>query len=47
MALLSLALPATGRYLGLVLIVGRAGAALFFDDAMITPAVSGHTAPNR
>src|SRR3954453_4732255 len=40
MALLSLALPATGRYRGLVLIVGLVGASLFFGDAMITPAIS-------
>ncbi len=40
MALLSLALPAAGRYRGLVLIVGLAGASLFFGDAMITPAIS-------
>ena len=40
MALLSLALPAAGRYRGSVLIVGLAGASLFFGDAMITPAIS-------
>jgi KUP system potassium uptake protein len=40
MALLSLALPAAGRYRDLVLIVGLAGASLFFGDAMITPAIS-------
>src|SRR3954453_9508085 len=40
MALLSLALPAAGRYRSLVFVVGLAGASLFFGDAMITPAIS-------
>jgi KUP system potassium uptake protein len=40
MALLSLALPAAGRLKGILLVVGLAGASLFFGDAMITPAIS-------
>ncbi len=40
MSLLSLALPAAGRLQGVLLIVGLAGASLFFGDAMITPAIS-------
>ena len=40
MALLSLVLPAAGRLKDVVLVVGLAGASLFFGDAMITPAIS-------
>ena len=40
MALLSLALPAAGKLKGVLLVVGLAGASLFFGDAMITPAIS-------
>jgi KUP system potassium uptake protein len=40
MSLLSLALPAAGRWQGVLLVVGLAGASLFFGDAMITPAIS-------
>ena len=40
MALLALALPAAGRWQGTLLVVGLAGASLFFGDAMITPAIS-------
>ena len=40
MALLSLALPAAGRWQGALLVIGLAGASLFFGDAMITPAIS-------
>ncbi len=40
MALLSLALPAAGRLRPTLLLVGLAGASLFFGDAMITPAIS-------
>lgn len=40
MALLSLALPVAGRLRGLLLMLGLAGASLFFGDAMITPAIS-------
>ena len=40
MALLSLALPVAGRLRGTLLVVGLAGASLFFGDAMITPAIS-------
>jgi K+ transporter len=40
MAVLSLALPASGRLSGVLLVVGLAGASLFFGDAMITPAIS-------
>jgi KUP system potassium uptake protein len=40
MALLSLALPGTGRFRNVVLVTGLAGASLFFGDAMITPAIS-------
>ena len=40
MALLSLALPAAGRFRPILLPIGLAGAALFFGDAMITPAIS-------
>jgi KUP system potassium uptake protein len=40
MALLFLALPVAGRLQTGLLIVGLAGASLFFGDAMITPAIS-------
>src|SRR4051794_22047543 len=40
MALLSLAIPVAGKLQGPLLVVGLAGAALFFGDAMITPAIS-------
>lgn len=40
MALLSLALPVAGKLQPTLLIVGLAGASLFFGDAMITPAIS-------
>jgi KUP system potassium uptake protein len=40
MSLLSLALPAAGRLHNILLMVGLGGAALFFGDAMITPAIS-------
>jgi KUP system potassium uptake protein len=40
MALLSLALPIAGPLRTVLLIVGLAGASLFFGDAMITPAIS-------
>ena len=40
MALLSLALPAAGRWQGTLLMMGLAGASLFIGDAMITPAIS-------
>src|SRR3954471_4060275 len=40
MALLALAVPVAGRLQGALLVVGLAGAALFFGDAMITPAIS-------
>jgi KUP system potassium uptake protein len=40
MALLSLAVPVAGTWAGGLLIVGLAGASLFFGDAMITPAIS-------
>jgi KUP system potassium uptake protein len=40
MALLSLALPVAGPLQASLLIVGLAGASLFFGDAMITPAIS-------
>ena len=40
MALLSLALPVAGPLRAGLLIVGLAGASLFFGDAMITPAIS-------
>ncbi len=40
MALISLALPAAGRARHALLVVGLAGASLFFGDAMITPAIS-------
>ncbi len=40
MALLSLALPATGRLKSTLLVIGLGGASLFFGDAMITPAIS-------
>src|SRR5947208_8195422 len=40
MALLSLAIPVAGRLQGPLLVVGLAGASLFFGDAMITPAIS-------
>ncbi|MBV8578175.1 MAG: KUP/HAK/KT family potassium transporter, partial [Acetobacteraceae bacterium] len=40
MALLSLAVPAARRFRSALIIVGLAGASLFFGDAMITPAIS-------
>ena len=40
MSLLALALPVAGRLQPALLIVGLAGASLFFGDAMITPAIS-------
>ena len=40
MALLSLALPVAGRLKSVLVVVGFGGAALFFGDAMITPAIS-------
>ncbi|MGE7413277.1 KUP/HAK/KT family potassium transporter [Methylobacterium tarhaniae] len=40
MSLLALAVPVAGRLQPALLIVGLAGAALFFGDAMITPAIS-------
>ena len=40
MSLLSLALPVAGRLQPILLVVGLAGASLFFGDAMITPAIS-------
>jgi KUP system potassium uptake protein len=40
MALLSLALSAAGKFENVVLLLGLAGASLFFGDAMITPAIS-------
>ena len=40
MALLSQAVPVSGRWASTVLAVGLTGAALFFGDAMITPAIS-------
>lgn len=40
MSLLSLALPAAGRLHNMLLVIGLGGAALFFGDAMITPAIS-------
>ena len=40
MALLSLAVPVAGPLMTGLLIVGLAGASLFFGDAMITPAIS-------
>jgi KUP system potassium uptake protein len=40
MALLSLALPASGRMRSVLLTIGLGGASLFFGDAMITPAIS-------
>src|SRR5689334_24959191 len=40
MALISLALPAAGRLRTVLLAIGLGGAALFFGDAMITPAIS-------
>jgi KUP system potassium uptake protein len=40
MALLSLAVPVAGPLRTGLLIVGLAGASLFFGDAMITPAIS-------
>ncbi len=39
-ALLSLALPASGRMRSVLLMIGLGGASLFFGDAMITPAIS-------
>ncbi len=44
MSLLSLALPVAGRLQGVLLVVGLAGASLFFGDAMITP---GHLGAER
>ena len=41
MSLLSLALPVAGRLQGVLLVVGLAGASLFFGDAMNTPANTG------
>ena len=40
MSLLSLALPVAGRVRAVLLVIGLAGASLFFGDAMITPAIS-------
>lgn len=40
MSLLSLALPTAGRLQYSLLVLGLGGAALFFGDAMITPAIS-------
>ncbi len=40
MALLALALPVCGRARTVMLVIGLAGASLFFGDAMITPAIS-------
>ena len=40
MSLLSLAMPAAGRFRNVLLVVGLGGAAMFFGDAMITPAIS-------
>ncbi|MEO8937739.1 MAG: KUP/HAK/KT family potassium transporter, partial [Burkholderiaceae bacterium] len=40
MALLSLAMPVAGRLRAPMIVVGLAGASLFFGDAMITPAIS-------
>src|ERR1700727_1676268 len=40
MALLSLALPVAGRLHAVLLVVGLAGASLFFGDAKLTPAIS-------
>jgi KUP system potassium uptake protein len=40
MALLTLALPASGPFRGSLLVIGLCGASLFFGDAMITPAIS-------
>jgi KUP system potassium uptake protein len=40
MALLSLALPVAGKLGPSLLVIGLAGASLFFGDAMITPAIS-------
>jgi len=40
MSLLSLALPTAGRLHSTMLMIGLGGAALFFGDAMITPAIS-------
>jgi KUP system potassium uptake protein len=40
MALLSLALPVAGKLKAVLVVVGFGGAALFFGDAMITPAIS-------
>ena len=40
MALIALAVPASGRLTAAVLALGFTGAALFFGDAMITPAIS-------
>ncbi|XYD11781.1 potassium transporter Kup [Methylobacterium sp. NMS12] len=40
MSLIALAMPVAGRLQPALLVVGLAGAALFFGDAMITPAIS-------
>ncbi len=40
MALLALAIPASGQRAGIVLVIGLVGASLFLGDAMITPAIS-------
>ena len=40
MSLLSLALPVAGKLRPVLLVIGLAGASLFFGDAMITPAIS-------
>src|ERR1700744_2161207 len=40
MALVSLALPVAGRLRASLLVIGLAGASLFFGDAIITPAIS-------
>lgn len=40
MALLTLALPASGSLRGPLLVIGLGGASLFFGNAMITPAIS-------
>ena len=47
MALLSLALPIAGPLRACILIVGLAGASLFFGDAIITPAISVLSAVER
>jgi KUP system potassium uptake protein len=49
MALLSLAVPSASERLRMaILVVGLAGASLFFGDAMITPVSSpGESSPDR